>query len=279
MSVTVSLWLFGALMALFFAWILGHMQRGDARIRTERMLGLEERAVPQLVPGEVNAMRGTLAAAAGSEPLSSPIDGTPCLFFDALLTREGSVRGTPQPLETVHQERRLAETDLRGVAPGTDFRAPATETDSRVRLQLEGALLHPRDGVVTREAAWRDGEWSADAWQAAGWLDGERRYVEALGVELPGALDAGMLRLRYEQLRPGDEALVIGEVSRDAVARVTTLGSSPRFQLELTSGSLADYQRAQLGAHRAMQRASRGFVGLAAVLVALAGLTFAGVLS
>lgn len=279
MSVTVSLWLFGALMALFFAWILGHMQRGDARVRTERVLGLTEHAVPQLLPGEVNAARGTLTAAAGSEPLSSPIDGTPCVFFDALLTREGSVRGKAQALETVHQERQLATTDLRGAAPSTDFRAPATENDSRVRLQLEGALVHPRDGVVTREAEWRDGEWSADAWQAAGWLDGERRYVEALGVELPGTLDAGVLRLRYQQLRPGDEALVIGEVSRDPLARVTTLGSSARFQLEVTGGSLADYQRAQLGAHRAMQRASRGFVGLAAVLVVLAGLTFAGVLS
>ena len=148
-----------------------------------------------------------------------------------------------------------------------------------MRLQLAGALVHEDDGVVTREAEWRDGEWSDAQWHAAGWLDAERRYVTALGVELPGTLDAGVLRLRYQQLRPGDELLVIGEVIRDEVARLTTLGSSPRFQLELTVGSLAEYKRGQVGAQRVMQRASQAFVALAVVLVALAGLTYAGVLS
>lgn len=262
MNMAVALWIFGALMALFFAWILGYMQRGDARIRTQRVVGLEERSIERLVPGEVNAARGTVTAV--GSPLTSPIDGTPVLYVDAVVTREGSKGGTPQPLETVHQERKQVATQL-------------SSGNHHAKLELEGALVHPRDNAVTREAEWRDGEWSDDAWKAAGWLDSERRYVEALGAEPPGGLDAGVLRLRYQQLAAGTDALVIGEVSRDASG--TTLGSSPRFQLEVTGGSLADYQRGQVGAHRTMQLAARAFVGLAVVLVALAGLTYAGVLS
>ena len=91
MTVAVALWVFGALMALFFAWILGYMQRGDARIRTQRVMGLEERSVGRLVTGEVNAARGTLEAV--DEPLASPIDGKPVLYVEAQLTREGTAGG------------------------------------------------------------------------------------------------------------------------------------------------------------------------------------------
>jgi hypothetical protein len=266
MNVLVAAWLFGALLSLFFAWILGHMQRGDARIRTERLLALEERSVAALAQGEVNATRGELAVATGSEPLASPVDGMPCVFFDLQLTREGSARGKAAALETLHQERRSGALDLVGSG------------GARVRLELDGALIQPREGVVTRELEWRDSDWSAAGWQAGGWLDAERRHVESLGIDLCGELDVGVLRLHYQQLRPGDEALVIGEVRWDPVTRVSTLGSSARFQLELSAGSLVDYQRAQRTAHSAMRRASRWFVGLAAVFVALAGLSFAGVL-
>lgn len=262
MNMVVALWVFGALMALFFAWILGYMQRGDARIRTQRVLGLEVRAIERLVPGEVNAARGTLQAA--GEPLTSPVDGAPVLYLEAQVTREGTVNGKARPLEAVHQERKQVATQLR-------------TGDHLANLELEGALVHPRDNAVTREAEWHDGEWSADAWSAAGWTEAERRYVEALSAEPPAGLDRGVLRLRYQQLKPGDEALVIGEVSRAGAS--TTLGSTARFQLEVTSGSLADYQRGQLGAHRTMQLAARAFVALAVALVVAAGLTFVGVLS
>lgn len=262
MTVAVALWVFGALMALFFAWILGYMQRGDARIRTQRVMGLEERSVGRLVTGEVNAARGTLEAV--DEPLASPIDGKPVLYVEAQLTREGTAGGKVQPIETLHQERKHVATQL---GEGADS----------AKLDLAGALVHPRGHAVTREAEWRDSEWGADDWTAAGWSDAERRYVEAHGAEIPGPLQSGVLRLTYQQVSPGDEALVIGELSESGGKR--TLGSSSRFQLEVTSGSLADYQRGQVGASRTMQAAARGFVGLAVLLLVAAGLTFAGVLS
>lgn len=262
MNMAVALWVFGALMALFFAWILGYMQRGDTRIRTQRVAGLEVRPIDRLVPGEVNAARGTLEAA--GDPQTSPVTGSPALFVDVVVTREGTAGGKPQPEETLHQERTHVASVLR-------------TGDQRAKLDLGAAVVHPRSNDVSREVEWRDGELTAENWNAAGFTDAERRFVSSHAGELPGALESGVLRLRYQQLKPGDEALVVGEVSGSGAG--TTLGSTARHQLEVTSGSLADYQRGQLGASRTMQLASRAFVGLAVLLVVAAGLTYAGVLS
>jgi hypothetical protein len=259
MSPAVGLWLGGALLSLFFAWILGHMQRTDARARTERVLGLSERALSALVPGEVNAARGTLVA----DPLlTCPVDGASCVLYELTVTREGSRRGTPKPPETAQREERYADAALDAGA-------------AQVKLALSGARLPASTAEVTRLATWRDDEWTDDTWEAGGWLPEERRYVESLGPALRGELDAGAVELRYRRLPAGDEVLAIGELLN---AREPTLGSSARFQLELTGGTLSEYQRAQRDALRAMQRSSRAFVALAAALGLLAGLTYAGVL-
>jgi hypothetical protein len=253
-------------MALFFAWILGHMRGTDTRIRTERLMALQERPLRALLPGEVNATRGTLVAA--GDALTCPVDGAPCLFYELSLTRTGSVRGEARATETVQE--------------GTHYAKAALQAgDEQVALALRGALLPAGAAEVTREASWRDDAWVDDTWTDGGWFDAEREFVAALDAEGPsalrGELDAGTLRLRYRQLPLGLEVLALGELTLDERG-ARTLGSSTRFQLELTRGSLEDYRRAQLSAQRTMQRASRAFVVLALGLALLAGLTYARVL-
>ncbi|MCA9576239.1 MAG: hypothetical protein R3B40_06535 [Polyangiales bacterium] len=264
MSAGVGLWLGGALLALFFAWILGHMQRTDARLRTERVLKLTQRGLGELVPGEVNATRGALRARA--EPLTCPVDGAACVFYELSLTRAGSVRGQARAPETVQHTERYADAVVR-------------DGDAAVGVALRGARFTGHVREITREATFRDGEWLADTWEDGGWSGDERAFVDALGDGARGELDAGTLTLRLRTLPPVDDALVIGEALRSSsAAEGLTLGSSARFQLELTSGSLAHYQRAQQHALTTMQGASRAFVALAVVLALLAGLTYAGVL-
>lgn len=266
MTVAVGLWLGGAVMALFFAWILGHMRGTDTRVRTERLMALQERPLHALLPGEVNATRGTLVA--DGDALICPVDGAPCLFYELSVTRAGSARGEARAAETVQQDAQYARAALRA-------------GDEQVTLALRGALLPAEMAEVTREASWRDGAWVDDTWTDGGWSDAEREFVAALDAEpasaLRGELDEGTLRLRYRELPLGVEVLALGELTLDERG-TRTLGSSTRFQLELTRGALEDYRRAQLSAQRAMQRASRAFVVLALGLALLAGLTHARVL-
>ena len=259
-------WFLGAGMSLFFAWIVGYMQRGDARVRTERVAGLRVRDIRDLNAGEICAIQARVSESQGSFP--SPLHGVPVVHSEVrVAVHEKSPSGASH-LAPLHHERRgerflvsdesgAIEVNFEGeegffVEARVRESGPVLGDETLAYLRAQGLPLYP---AGSREA--RDDE------------------------ESPGRpVDPNALRpfvVRSQELRPGDELLVLGVVAA-AEEGSLEITSGPRFAVELREGTLDAYQAAALSAHRKMLRATQFFLGLAAGFALLGGLSLMGVL-